>query len=89
MKDLTRASPTDALSTLVNLTASALTGKVSARPPAAPSTSPRPTLLDRLDRWLWTARQRDLEQALTNATDVGDVEARLRARERALLQRYY
>lgn len=55
----------------------------------AQTPAPRASLLDRLDRWLWTARQRDLEQALTSATDVADVEARLRARERSLLQRYY
>ena len=72
---------------------SAAVGASTAQPPAgsghARVPAPRLSLLDRLDRWLWTARQRDLEQALTSATDVADVEARLRARERGLLQRYY
>lgn len=90
MKDLTRNPPTDPFATLVTLTAAALTG--AARPagdPQPPQTPKRLSLLDRLDRWLWTARQRDLEQALTTAVDVRDVEARLNARERLLLQRYY
>ena len=72
---------------------SAAVGASTAQPPAAPAhasvRAPRLSLLERLDRWLWTARQRDLEQALTSATGAADVEARLRARERGLLQRYY
>ena len=88
MKDLTRKAPADPFGTLLSLTTQALTGRVVQVPSRAPP-SPRVSLLDRLDRWLWTARQRDLERALTGATDVRDVEARLRSRERRLLQRYY
>jgi hypothetical protein len=61
-------------------------------PPAADrssSKSLRGWLLARIERWAWNARQRDLERALTSATDLADVERRLRAHERGLLQRYY
>jgi hypothetical protein len=51
--------------------------------------SVRDWLLARMERWAWDARQRDLERALTSATDLADVERRLRAHERGILQRYY
>ena len=86
----------DPLETLFSLFAAGLSAQPLPRAPrrdvATESENP-PTrggsLLDRLDRWLWKARQRDLERALTFATDGVDVERRLRERERRLLQRYY
>jgi hypothetical protein len=90
MKDLTRQSPTDPFATMVSLTAAALTGGTAE--PARPreqNVRSSGSLFARLERWLWNARQRERERALTTATDVADVEARLRARERQLLQRYY
>lgn len=87
MKDPTRARLTDPFATLINLTAAALTApSLTAADAGTPA---RPSLLDRLDRWLWTGRQKDLERALTTASDAAEVESRLRARERQLLQRYY
>ena len=56
---------------------------------ASPSAKPKRSLLDRFEQWLWAARQRELERALANASSVVEVEARLRERERRLLQRYY
>jgi len=83
----------DPFGTLISLTAAALSAPRAAHSdvPAVPAkpAARGGSLLDRLDRWLWKARQRDLERALTFATDVADVERRLRARERSLLQRYY
>jgi hypothetical protein len=83
----------DPFATLVSLTAAALTGPVTSvtddRPAPGKPGSRNGSLLDRLDRWLWKQRQRDLERALTSAVDVEEIEARLRERERRLLQRYY
>ena len=86
----------DPFATLISLFAAGLSVPPASRTPGRdfPAVSGKPTayggsLLDRLDRWLWKARQRDLERALTFATDVSDVERRLRERERSLLQRYY
>ena len=86
----------DPFATLISLFAAGLSAPSATRAPYpdVPAVSAKPTanggsLLDRLDRWLWKARQRDLERALTFATDVVDVERRLRERERSLLQRYY
>jgi len=55
-------------------------------------TSPRKasrSLIDRLDDWAWRLRQRDLEASLASSADIAELEARLRARERATLHRYY
>ena len=46
-------------------------------------------LLERLEQSLWRQRQRELEGHLAGASDVAEVERRLRERERSLLQRYY
>ena len=90
MKDLTRRSPIDPFATVVSLTADALTGNPKPAPGQDhPNVRSPLSLFARLEQWLWKARQRDVERALTTATDVADVEARLRARERQLLQRYY
>jgi hypothetical protein len=88
MKPLPR-SPIDPFSTMVSLTASALGGTAAAHGPAEEKNARSPSLLARFERWLWKARQRQLERALASAADVTEVEARLRAHERALLHRYY
>ncbi|HSC97367.1 MAG TPA: hypothetical protein VLI21_00575 [Casimicrobiaceae bacterium] len=46
---------------------------------ARPTT--KPTLLERFDRWMARARQRDRERYLSQASDVFDLEARIRALE--------
>jgi hypothetical protein len=46
-------------------------------------------LFERLDHWLWTLRQRDIEAYLAKATDVYDLEARIRALERNVPYPYY
>ncbi len=89
MKVLTRRSPIDPFATIVSLTAAALTGNVKSAPGDRTNVRSPLSLFGRIEQWLWRARQRELERALTTATDVADVEARLRARERQLLQRYY
>ena len=48
----------------------------SGKPPAGP------TLLERLDRWLARARQRDRERYLAQARDVFELEDRIRTLER-------
>ena len=83
--------PREPFDLLAWMTTAALTGPASAATvvPATPARKPRGSWLDRFERWLWTTRQRELERALANASDVVDLEARLRDRERRLLQRYY
>jgi hypothetical protein len=72
---------TTALAHLCFLVAEAL--RPSAGAPAAPAAVPtRLHALDRLDRWFWRQRQKDREQYLARATDVADVERRLRDLER-------
>ena len=53
------------------------------------SSALKPTLLERLERALWRSRQREIERTLEGATDVADVEAKLRRFERRTLYRYY
>lgn len=48
----------------------------------------RPSLIARLEAWLWRRRQRDLERSLADAGDVAELERRLR-READVLLRYY
>jgi hypothetical protein len=45
--------------------------------------------LDQFDRWLWAVRQREVEAYLAQATDVFDLEARIRALERDFPRPYY
>ena len=54
-----------------------------------PAGAPKTSLLDRLDQWVWRRRQAELEQYLGGASDLVELERRLQARERSLLQRYY
>ena len=53
------------------------------------SSALKPSILERLERALWRARQRDRERALEGATDAADLEARLRRLELRTLYRYY
>jgi hypothetical protein len=45
-------------------------------------------LLDRLDQWQRSLRQRDIERYLAKATDLCDLEARVRALDRPVGYRY-
>lgn len=58
---------------------------------AAPSASPtrRRGLLERLDHWFWLQQQRQRDAYLAKATDVYDLEARIRALERGVPHPYY
>ena len=58
--------------------------------PDDPAAAPvRRGFLDRIDHWFWQRRQRALEAELSKATDVYDLEARIRDLERGVLYRYY
>ncbi|HTI46261.1 MAG TPA: DUF3563 family protein [Casimicrobiaceae bacterium] len=59
------------------------------RPAADPKTAPRLGLLDRLDRWTWKQRQKDIEARLAQSTDLADLERRLRELDRAIVARAY
>jgi len=75
---------------LFTLLASALTMQPMgfdspAHPHSVPATSregPRRGWLERLDHWFWTREQRATEAHLAAATDIYDLEARIRALER-------
>ena len=47
------------------------------------------SLLDRLERALWHARQRELDRYLAQAVDAADLEDRQRRIDRSMLGRYY
>ena len=52
---------------------------------AAPATfrpAVRRGLVDRLDHWFWTQRQRSFERELGRCTDIYELEAKMRAFER-------
>ena len=58
--------------------------------PSRPAeTAPRDGWLDRLNRWLWTRRQRGVEARLARSSDVFELEARMRELERGIPSRYY
>ena len=62
----------------------------AALPPVPEKTSVhRRGLLERLEYWFWAQQQRDLEAYLSKATDVYDLEARIRAVERNKSIPYY
>jgi hypothetical protein len=83
-----RLKLSDPFATLVELTAGALNSRPRASAEArAPAQAPARSLLDRLDAWLWQQRQRELERALADSTDVYEVERRLRG-EVSLFHRY-
>ena len=56
---------------------------------AQPVSAPKPRLMQRLERWFWTWRQRELEAYLAQSMDVHDLEARIRKLERNPLHPYY
>lgn len=59
--------------------------------PAAAGARPAPSrsFTEHLDQWLWNGRQREFERSLASVQDVFELEARLQARERGMLRRYY
>ncbi len=61
---------------------------VPAAAPAKPS-PPKRGWMERLEHWFWRQRQRDLEAYLAQATDVHDLETRMRTLERDFLHPYY
>ncbi len=60
-------------------------------PAAAPvkPRAPKRGWMERLEHWFWRQRQRDLEAYLAQATDVHDLETRIRALERDYVHPYY
>jgi hypothetical protein len=52
------------------------------RPQASDKRPARTTLLERLDRWLARARQREVERYLAQSHDVFELETRIRELER-------
>jgi len=46
-------------------------------------------VLERIDHWLWARQQRDRETYLAKATDIHDLELRIRALERNPSSLYY
>ena len=90
MKNPTIRRPHDPFAALITLYSAAYS------PPPPPEArrwldgkTPWAWLRDVVDRWARNARQRDLERVLASATDLSDVERRLRALERGTLHRYY
>ena len=51
--------------------------------------APRRGLFDRLSNWVWSSEQRATEAYLAKATDIFDLEARIRQLERRSPCRYY
>ena len=91
MKNLPSRPANDPFALLLSLYPTAFAPPPSGRTlpgPTAPK-SLRGWLIDRIERWAWDARQQDLERALASSTDLADVERRLRAHERGVLNRYY
>jgi hypothetical protein len=50
--------------------------------PRGENEEPKRGLFDRLDEWFWRLGQRELEARLADATDIHDLEMRIRAIER-------
>lgn len=57
--------------------------------PGERSSALKPTLLERLERALWRARQREIERRLEGAVDAADLEVKMRNLERRVFHRYY
>ena len=51
--------------------------------------APRRGWIERLEHWLWSWRQRDLEAYLAQSADIHDLEARIRNLERERFHPYY
>ena len=64
-----------------------------ATPAKAPAGGQRPAarrgLLERLELWFWSQRQRDLEAYLARSADIHDLESRMRNLERDPSHPYY
>ena len=58
-------------------------------PTDAEPAAPRRGLVERLEHWFWTQRQKDLEAYLAQSTDIHDLEARIRDLERNPIHPYY
>jgi uncharacterized protein DUF3563 len=56
---------------------------------AAKKDPARPSLLDRLDRWLWRQEAREREAYLADSKDIYELEERMRRIERSVGPRYY
>jgi hypothetical protein len=56
---------------------------------AAKKDAARPSLMDRLDRWLWRQEAREREAYLAGSKDVYELEERIRRMERSVGGRYY
>jgi hypothetical protein len=56
---------------------------------AAKKDRERPSLLDRLDRWLWRQEVREREAYLADSKDIYELEERMRRMERSVGPRYY
>ena len=80
---LTRSTP------ILDVIASALARPAYPAPGGSRSSALKPTVLERLERALWRSRQREIERALEGASDIADVEAKLRRIEWRMLRRYY
>ena len=91
MKNPMIRRPNDPFAALITLYSAAL---APSPPPATARRwlerkTPWAWLRRSVERWAWSARQRELERALASAADLTDVERRLRAVERGTLYRYY
>ena len=49
----------------------------------------RPSLMERLDRWLWRQESREREAYLAGSKDIYELEERMRRMERSVGGRYY
>ena len=87
MKHSLTAAPRPA--SLFDLMAEGLGGPAPADSAAERSSALKPTLLERLERALWRARQHEIERRLEGAVDAADLEEKLRRLERRHFHRYY
>jgi hypothetical protein len=53
-------------------------------PQRAHTSRREPRLLERLDQWFWRQRQREREAYLAQATDIQDLEMRMKALDRGI-----
>ena len=77
--------------TIVDLRATALAARAPDQTAATRPATARVShsILDRLERALWRARQRDLDRYLAQSVDAADLEDRQRRIDRSMLGRYY
>jgi len=57
--------------------------------PTRSNDNDRPSLMERLDRWLWKQHVRETESYLAGAQDIFDLEERMRRLERSVGGSYY